>query len=37
MKLISIEKQFPTLCKLYSFYEKKPEEFLDETYVDSYL
>ena len=32
---MSVEKQNPSLCKLYSFYEEIPEEFLDETYVDS--
>ena len=25
------QKQIPSLCKLYSFYEEIPEEFLDET------
>ena len=34
---MSVKKQIPTLCKLYSFYEEKPEEFLDETDVDSYF
>ena len=29
------KKQIPSLCKLYSFYEEIPEEFLDETDVDS--
>ena len=32
-----VKKQISSLCKLYSFYEKIPEEFLDETDVDSYL
>ena len=32
-----IKKQFCTLCKLYSVYEEKPEEILDETDVDSYF
>ena len=32
---MSVKKQFPSLCKLYSFYEEIPEEFLDETDVDS--
>ena len=31
------KKQIPGLRKLYSFYEEKPEEFLDETDVDSYF
>ena len=34
---MSVKKQFPSLCKLYSFYEEIPEEFLDETDVDSYF
>ena len=34
---MSFKKQIPSLCKLYSFYEEKPEEFLDETDVDSYF
>ena len=33
---MSVKKQIPRLCKLYSFYEEIPEEFLDETDVDSY-
>ena len=33
---MSVKKQIPSLCKLYSFYEEIPEEFLDETDVDSY-
>ena len=32
---MSVKKQIPSLCKLYSFYEEIPEEFLDETDVDS--
>ena len=32
---MSVKKQIPSLCKLYSFYEEKPEEFLDETDADS--
>ena len=28
---MSVEKQIPSLCKLYSFYGEIPEEFLDET------
>ena len=31
----SVEKQVPSLCKVYCFYEEKPEEFLDKTDVDS--
>ena len=34
---MSVKKQIPSLCKLYSFYEETPEEFLDETDVDSYF
>ena len=34
---MSVKKQIPNLCKLYSFYEEIPEEFLDETDVDSYF
>ena len=34
---MSVKRQVPSLCKLYSFYEEIPEEFLDETDVDSYL
>ena len=34
---MSLKKQIPSLCKLFSFYEEIPEEFLDETDVDSYL
>ena len=34
---MSVKKQFPSLCELYSFYEEIPEEFLDETDVDSYF
>ena len=32
-----VKKQSPSLCKLYSFYEEIPEEFWDETDVDSYF
>ena len=32
---MSIKKQTPTLCKLYSLYKDISEEFLDETDVDS--
>ena len=28
---MSVKKQIPSLCKLHSFYEDIPEEFLDET------
>ena len=34
---MSVRKQIPSLCKLYSFYEEIPEEFLDETDVHSYF
>ena len=34
---MSVKKQIPSLCKLYSFYEELREEFLDETNVDSYF
>ena len=34
---MSVKKQIPSLCKLYLFYVEIPEEFLDETDVDSYL
>ena len=34
---MSTKKQISSLCKLYSVYEEKPEEFLDETHVDSYF
>ena len=34
---MSAKKQTPSLCKHYSFYEELPEEFLDETDVDSYF
>ena len=27
---MSVKKQIPSLCKLYSFYEDLPEEFLDK-------
>ena len=32
---MSVKKQNPSLCKLYSFYKEIPEEFLVETYLDS--
>ena len=34
---MSTKKQVSSLCKLYSAYEGRPEEFLDETDVDSYF
>ena len=34
---MSVKKQFHGLCKIYSLYEEKPEEFSDETEVDSYF
>ena len=34
---MSVKKQIQRLCKLYSFYEERPEEFLDETDVGSYF
>ena len=34
---MSVKKQIPSLCKLYTFYEEIPEEFSDETDVDSYF
>ena len=34
---MSVKKQFPSLCKFHSFYAEIPEEFLDETDVDSYF
>ena len=34
---MSVKKQIPSSCKLYSFYEEIPEEFLDETDVDSHF
>ena len=34
---MSTKKQISSLCKLYSLYEEKPEEFSDETDVDSYF
>ena len=35
--MISVKKQIPSLRKLYSLYEDLPEEFSDETDVDSYF
>ena len=34
---MSANKQISSLCKLYSIYEEKPEDFLDETDVYSYF
>ena len=34
---MSLKKQIHSLCKIYSFYEEKPEELLDKTDVDSYF
>ena len=34
---MSVEKQIPSLCKLYSLYEEIPEDFLDDTDVDSFF
>ena len=34
---MSTKKQISRLCKLYLIYEEIPEEFLDETDVDSYF
>ena len=34
---MSTKKQICSLCKLYSVYEEIPEDFLDETDVDSYF
>ena len=34
---MSTKKQISILCVLYSVYEEKPQEFLDETDVDSYF
>ena len=34
---MSVKERFPSLYKLFSFYEEIPEEFLDETDVDSYF
>ena len=32
-----VKKQNPSLCKLYSFYEERPEDSSDETDVDRYF
>ena len=34
---MSTKKQISSLCKFYSAYEEKPEDFLDETDVDNYF
>ena len=34
---MSVEKQLPSLCNFYSFYEEIAEEFWDETNVDSFF
>ena len=34
---MSAKKQVPSLCKLFLFYEEIPEEFLDETDVESFF
>ena len=34
---MSVKKQIPSLCKLFSFQEEVPEVFLDETDVDSFF
>ena len=34
---MSTKKQISSLCKLYSVYEERPEDFLDKTDVDSYF
>ena len=34
---MSVKQQIPSLRKFYSSYEEKPEQFLDETDVDSYF
>ena len=34
---MSSKKQISSLCKLYSIYKEIPEEFLEETDVDSYF
>ena len=34
---MSTKKKISSLCKLYSVYEEKPDDFLDETDVDSYF
>ena len=34
---MSVKKKIPSLCKLHSFYEEIPEEFLEETEVEAYF
>ena len=34
---MSVKKQIPSLYKFFLFYEEIPEEFLDETDVDSFF
>ena len=34
---MSVKKQIPSLCKLFLFYDEIPDEFLDETDVDSFF
>ena len=34
---MSVRKQTPSLCKFSTFYEERPEKFLNETDVDSYF
>ena len=34
---MSVEKQIPSLCKLYSFNEDILEEYLGETVLDSFF
>ena len=34
---MSTKKQISSLCKLYSVYQEIPEEFLDQTDLDSYF
>ena len=34
---MSVKKRISSLCKLYSIYKEIPEEFLDETDVDTYF
>ena len=35
--MMSVKNHIPSLCKLFSFYQEIPEEFLDKTDVDSYF
>ena len=34
---MSVKRPIPSFCKLYSIYKERPEEFWDETDVDSYF